>query len=165
MTFRKTKLQELGFWTLVSLHHCSTLRFLEFNDDIGNHSRTLATATFSSKKQTNEQVVAQEIDEAITLTDELTAKDKAEAKAELSEVKNSMADLNNRPEIEEIVENAKNPLQHRDEDLMLENMNQDIKEEELLKGHYSKTKCLLNHQRLCCLNKTWPLFFSRLKSF
>ena len=75
----------------------------------------------SSKKQTNEQVVAQEIDEAITLTDELTAKDKAEAIAELSEVKDSMADLNNRPEIEEIVENAKNPLQHRDEDLMLEN--------------------------------------------
>ena len=82
----------------------------------------------SGKKQTNEQVVAQEIDEAITLADELTAKDKAEAIAELSEVKNSMADIVNMPEIETIIEEAKNPLQHRDEDLMLENMNQDIKD-------------------------------------
>ena len=53
MTFRKTKLRELSSWTLDSLHRCSTFRFLEFNNDIGNHSRTVATATFLSKKQTN----------------------------------------------------------------------------------------------------------------
>ena len=54
MTFLKTKHRELSFWTLVSLHRCSTSRFLEFTNDIGNHSRTVATATFSSKKQTHQ---------------------------------------------------------------------------------------------------------------
>jgi len=45
MTFRKTKLRELSSWTLDSLHRCSTFLFLEFKDDIANHSRTLTTAT------------------------------------------------------------------------------------------------------------------------
>ena len=53
MTFQKTKLRELGSYTLVFLHRCSTFLFLEFNDDIANHSRTLTTATFLSNKQTN----------------------------------------------------------------------------------------------------------------
>ena len=50
-TFRKTKLRELSFWTLVSLHRCNTFQFLEFNDDIGNHSRTVTTATFLRKRR------------------------------------------------------------------------------------------------------------------
>ena len=54
MTFQKTKLRELGSYTLVFLHRCSTFLFLEFNNDLQNHSRTLATATFSSKKQTHQ---------------------------------------------------------------------------------------------------------------
>ena len=96
----------------------------------------------TSKKNTNEQVVAQEIDEAITLEAELTAKDKAEAIAELSEVKNSMADIVNMPEIETLIEEAKNPLQHRDEDLMLENMEQDIQDFDKCLGEGLKQKDL-----------------------
>ena len=46
MTFQKTKLRELSFWHVDSLHRCSAFLFLEFNDDIGNHRITLATATF-----------------------------------------------------------------------------------------------------------------------
>ncbi len=53
MTCPKTKLRELSLWHVVSLHVCSTSLFLEFKDDISNHRITLATATFSSKKQTN----------------------------------------------------------------------------------------------------------------
>ena len=49
MTCPKTKLRELSLWHVVSLHVCSTFLFLEFNNDIGNHSRTLATATFLTK--------------------------------------------------------------------------------------------------------------------
>ena len=53
MTCPKTKLRELSLWHVVSLHVCSTSLFLEFKDDITNHRITLATATFSSNKQTN----------------------------------------------------------------------------------------------------------------
>ena len=53
MTCPKTKLRELSLWHVVSLHVCSTSLFLEFKDDISNHRITLATATFSSTKQTN----------------------------------------------------------------------------------------------------------------
>ena len=45
-TCPKTKLRELSFWHVVSLHSCSTSLFLEFNDDIANHRITLATARF-----------------------------------------------------------------------------------------------------------------------
>ena len=43
-TCPKTRLRELSFWHVVSLHSCSTSLFLEFNDDIANHRITLATA-------------------------------------------------------------------------------------------------------------------------
>ena len=48
-TCPKTKLRELSFWHVVSLHRCSTFLFLEFNDDITNHPRTLTTASFLRK--------------------------------------------------------------------------------------------------------------------
>jgi len=85
----------------------------------------------TSKKQTIEQVLETALDETITLEAELTANAKAEAVESLAEVKainGSMADIVNMPEIETLIEEAKNPLQHRDEDLMLENMEQDIQD-------------------------------------
>ena len=55
-TFLKTKLRDLSFWTLVSLHRCSTFRFLEFNDDLENHCITRATVTLLSEKQASQCV-------------------------------------------------------------------------------------------------------------
>ena len=102
----------------------------------------------TSKKNTTSQLVDQAIDESLILADELTAKAKAEAVESLAEakaeaeaeavnliasdmveqVKGSMADLNKRPEIDVIVEQARNPLQHMDEDIHLENMSQDVQD-------------------------------------
>ena len=52
-TCSKTKLRELSFWHVVSLHRCSTFRFLAFNNDFQNHSRTLITARFLRKNSQN----------------------------------------------------------------------------------------------------------------
>ena len=41
-----SKLREPCFWYMLSLHDYSTFLFLEFQEDLANHSRTLATATF-----------------------------------------------------------------------------------------------------------------------
>ena len=41
-----SKLREPCFWYVLSLHDYSTFLFLEFQEDLANHSRTLATATF-----------------------------------------------------------------------------------------------------------------------
>ena len=44
-SFCFSKLRELCFWYVISLHRCSTFLFLEFKEDLENHSRTSATAT------------------------------------------------------------------------------------------------------------------------
>ena len=46
-SFCFSKLRELCFWYVISLHRCSTFLFLEFHEDLENRSRTLATATFT----------------------------------------------------------------------------------------------------------------------
>jgi len=87
----------------------------------------------TSKKNTTSQLVDQAMDESLILADELTAQAKAEAISELAEAKaeaveGSMADIVERPEIDDIREQARNPLQHMDEDIHLENMSQEVQD-------------------------------------